>query len=299
LFQAQEIDTLNHRLAAANETVRELEKVKEKEAAMKVHQNLSISLSDPIQIQADEEIATLKAQVSSLLTQPDEKKKSAVASDLPLLDCSPSHEAIEQLKGFVIERFKHHINVQRAAELNEKIKNDTSRDKKLLSVWKTELKALTSLPPSSDAASLDRIQLLAQELIHKFEEYEDQLLDDVGLEASMLCEVKRLNLLNFLRVFEVEVNFDHRAPSHPHPSAASTYPTGLRSDQNTNTNDEEMLKLQKQISLLEEKNVCLQYELIHKERAVKDFETTIARSQRKDGIGLEVKFTVLPSSSVI
>lgn len=281
---------MNHRLAAANETVRELEKVKEKEAAMKVDQNLSISLSDPIQIQADEEIATLKAQVSSLLTQPDEKKKSAISSDLPILDCAPSHEAIEQLKGFVIERFKHQSNVQRAAELNEKIKNDTSRDKKLLSVWKTELKALASLPPSSDAASLDRIQLLAQELIHKFEEYEDQLLDDVGLEASMLCEVKRLNLLNFLRVFEVEVNFDHRAPSHPHPSA---------SDQDTNTNDEDMLKLQKQISLLEEKNVCLQYELIHKERAVKDFETTIARAQRKDGIGLEVKFTVLPSSSVI
>jgi hypothetical protein len=231
----------------------------------------------------------------SLSTEQNEKKKSPLTTfDIPSSDTSkaPNQKAIEQLKGFVIDRFKYQkemeSNLQRVSELNEKIRN--SRDKKLLSIWKTELKALNCVVTSSQstsAASLDvmpleQIQSLAQNLIHQFEEYEEELLDEVSLEASMLCEIDRLNLLNFLHIFEVEVTMD-RYPPPPCPGTRTH-----ESDTSKPSDDEEIFKLQKQISLLKEETVLLQYELIQKERAVKDYEAIIARSHRKDGIGLEV-----------
>jgi hypothetical protein len=53
----------------------------------------------------------------------------------------------------------------------------------------------------------EEIQSNARALLSLFEDKESKLMVE-DLEASMLCEVFRLNLLTFLKVFQVELHLE-------------------------------------------------------------------------------------------
>jgi hypothetical protein len=115
---------------------------------------------------------------------------------------------MEEFKKSAMERYIHQKELdyqrQRYLELTEKI--NSARDKQTRSLLTKELKSLspvsTTLPSSS---SLESLQERARELHRLLREREDELLAE-EFEASMLCQVDRLNLLTLLRVFEVEVD---------------------------------------------------------------------------------------------
>jgi hypothetical protein len=83
------------------------------------------------------------------------------------------------------------------------------------------LKDLTSLASAAAAAAagvnvsedemaappVEKIRCQAKELYEELEATEHQLISEDELEASMLCEVGRLHLLNLLRVFEVKLKW--------------------------------------------------------------------------------------------
>jgi hypothetical protein len=276
---------LTRQLAIANSNVRDLERVNESEAAAKVVCFTFICSRDlsVLQAQASEELMSLQAQISSLLTQQHKENKPSI--DL---------ESVDHLKKIVIERFKCQKELEvlqnnelKKEELAKKI--DSSRNKTLVAVWKAELKALkcssdVATRLDSDVASLETIESLAKELIQQFVKLEAEFLDELDWESSMLCEVDRLNLMNFLQHFEIYL------PDHPPPPNTDTN-TDRDSDRERDLKkkvEEDILILQKELSALKEENVILQSNLIHKDRAIKDFEAIIARSRRKDGIGSEV-----------
>jgi hypothetical protein len=106
-----------------------------------------------------------------------------------------------------VERFKH----RKYLELSQEIKSQ--RDKRTLSILKSELRALNYVPPETRSGGQETaaeeetlaIQSRARALVTLFEEKESQLMLE-DLEVSMLCEVSRLNFLNFLKVFRAEVD---------------------------------------------------------------------------------------------
>jgi hypothetical protein len=119
----------------------------------------------------------------------------------------PEHESeLEALKQSAVERFKH----RKYLELSQEIKSQ--RDKRTLFLLKSELRALNYVPPETRSGGQETaeeetvaIQSRARALVTLFEEKESQLMLE-DLEASMLCEVSRLNFLNFLKVFQAEVD---------------------------------------------------------------------------------------------
>jgi hypothetical protein len=87
------------------------------------------------------------------------------------------------------------------------------------------------------------------------------------LEASMLCEVSRLNLLNFLKVFQVELGLELGSGD----SAAK---------EEKQERDEEISKLNEQIFLLRS--------------GLKEKQSEITRYEQKEGVGFKVTSSSLP-----
>jgi alanyl-tRNA synthetase len=129
-------------------------------------------------------------------------------------------QEFEFLKRSVIARFQNQrteeLNQVRResyqrqkTELTEKIKRaEKAKDRKTFANLNAELKSLNYDPVEIDIStivSLETIQTRAKQLHDQLEAKETELMEDNNLEASMLCEVKRLNLLNLLKVFEVKI----------------------------------------------------------------------------------------------
>jgi hypothetical protein len=95
------------------------------------------------------------------------------------------------------------------AELETKIeKAKKAKDKKSEANLKAELRSLSedSVPlDDSNIVSLETIQCRAKELHDQLATKEEEFMGEDKLEDSMLCEVNKLNLLNFLKVFEVKI----------------------------------------------------------------------------------------------
>jgi hypothetical protein len=130
-------------------------------------------------------------------------------------------QELNSLRQSVVQRFKqqriselnelrHRRYLEQVEELTEKIKKaEQTRERRTVYLLKEDLKSLAPvlLPDSSDTISVESIQYRAQNLHGWLSAKEEQLMSEDELEASMLCEVDRLNLLTLLRVFEVKVDF--------------------------------------------------------------------------------------------
>ena len=117
----------------------------------------------------------------------------------------------------MVEHYKH----QRLANEYNKLKKQVSsleelinqtRDKKakasLTSQLKSLLLSIPPHPPSSDhLPPIAMIDSRAKCLYDGLKAKEDEMMVEDKLEASMLHEVDRLNVLNLLKVFEVEVTW--------------------------------------------------------------------------------------------
>ena len=119
----------------------------------------------------------------------------------------------------MVECYKHHrlVNeyndmMQRVSSLQEQIKQ--TQDKRMKASLSSQLKSLLlpPLPLSSDQVpTLAMINSRAKDLYDGLKVKEDQMMVEAKFEASMLYEVDRLNVLNLLKVFEVDVTWssDH------------------------------------------------------------------------------------------
>ena len=111
------------------------------------------------------------------------------------------------MKTWVVERYKHHRLVneyndmrQRVSELQEQIKQTQDKKLKPLLIKQLELFNVPPCPPSSDQVIPDEnIGSQAKGLYDGLKVQEDQTLAEY--------EVDRLNVLNLLKVFEVEVTW--------------------------------------------------------------------------------------------
>ena len=114
-------------------------------------------------------------------------------------------DKVNRIKSDVMRRFKY----QRFTELNEELKKLNKKDKKTLRLLDGEIKAL-KYDPNSDGeniVSLEEIEPRVKSLIEEIQEREHSLINEDG-EVSMLCELNVRNLINFLKHFKVEINFD-------------------------------------------------------------------------------------------
>ena len=137
-------------------------------------------------------------------------------------------QALQSLKQSVIERFKHertsqlhrvkHLEyLEQVGKLTEEIKKaERAREKKTLHYLNERLKDLNQAAAAITIAeegahevidTLESLQSRAKALHEDLEAKEAELMSEGELEASLLCEVERLHLLDLLRVFEVEVEW--------------------------------------------------------------------------------------------
>jgi hypothetical protein len=224
-------------------------------------QNELISLREQVnQLQLEKEKETKPLEVRTHIIFAPE-----LSSLSPLCFCLfcflPQGDMIssfESLKRSVIERFtnerilelnsiKHAEYLEQVDKLIEKIKKaEKAKDKKTLFALNEELRVLTAAgvalrdgnAASADAiASLEMIQSRAKELYEELEAKEEALMIGGELEASLLCEVDRLNLLNLLKVFEVELHVspgdDQRDENQISPEVAAQLISGLRGEVKT------------------------------------------------------------------
>jgi hypothetical protein len=70
-----------------------------------------------------------------------------------------------------------------------------------------QLTEVSSVTSNLMKTSLKTLKKLARKLSHLLLDRKNHLLTEKQFEASMLCEVDHLNLLNLLNVFEIEVDF--------------------------------------------------------------------------------------------
>ena len=117
---------------------------------------------------------------------------------------------LNEIKKGVMRRFKH----QRFVDLNEELKKIDKKDDKRF-VLNGRIRAL-KYDPSLDGhniISFEDIELKVKDLIKKLEEREHNLIEEDG-EASMLCELNIVNLITFLKHFEVKLNFQQIYSQH-------------------------------------------------------------------------------------
>lgn len=95
---------------------------------------------------------------------------------------------------------------------------------------------------------LDTIHARVQEFHRDLEDRKHDLVD-TDLEASMLCEVSRLNLLNFLKVFEVEM--EHKEQGNDHQISSEK-------------KDDLILRLQNEVRALNDQVIALRSDKIGK-----------------------------------
>jgi hypothetical protein len=97
-------------------------------------------------------------------------------------------------------------------------------------------------------------------------------LEEDQLEASMLCEVDRLNLGNLLRVFGIEVEIDFGSTSSQSFSQPSV------EDDSRRQSDNMISDLEQRVSNLKEEIVLLRSELIVKVRLFPDRNSPSVRA---------------------
>jgi hypothetical protein len=123
--------------------------------------------------------------------------------------------ALDDLKKAMVDRYKHQSNEEKRSkylELTQSLQRaQVAQEKKMIASLMKDLKALNyvapvEVSPSPIVVSLESIQTQVKELHSRYEERERQLLEADDVEASMLCEVDRLNLLSLCRVFGVTVD---------------------------------------------------------------------------------------------
>ena len=169
----------------------------------------------------------------------------------------PEHESeLEALEQTVVERFKH----QKHWELTDQI--SAERDRRLLFTLRAELRALNYDTPEPRLGAqetreqMEVIQSRARALVSLLEEKESQLMLD-DLEASMLCEVSRLNLLTFLKVFQADKSADE--------VTEDSSPSPVR---------EEIARLNDQIANSNDKIEAYKYRLIVKVRVISSLSSS-------------------------
>jgi hypothetical protein len=125
---------------------------------------------------------------------------------------------------------------------------------------------------STSVLSLEAIRSQVRALHDQYEELESQLLEEDQLEASMLCEVDRLNLGNLLRVFGIEVEIDFGSTSSQSFSQPSV------EDDSRRQSDNMISDLEQRVSNLKEEIVLLRSELIVKVRLFPDRNSPSVRA---------------------
>jgi hypothetical protein len=93
-------------------------------------------------------------------------------------------------------------------ELQEEIQSIGNKDVNKKRFLLLDLKFLNFDPSQESVVPLETLQAQVLELHREMEDRKHDLMLENNLEASMLCEVSRLNLLNFLKVFQVEVDVE-------------------------------------------------------------------------------------------
>ena len=120
---------------------------------------------------------------------------------------------LEALKKIVIERYQHDLKHEKYVELQEKLRKiDARNPKKAIFDLNKELESL-NYDPVQKVVAMGIIQQQAQELISHFEASEAEFMT-TDLIACMMCEVARVNFLNFLNTFQVTVGESHSLPSN-------------------------------------------------------------------------------------
>ena len=115
----------------------------------------------------------------------------------------------------MVERYKHQRLVnkynymrQRVSALQEEINQTRDRSTRVLLMEQLESFNMPPLPPSNDQVIPDEmIDSRAKGLYDELKVQEDQMMAEGKLESSMMYEVDRMNVLNLLKVFEVEVTW--------------------------------------------------------------------------------------------
>ena len=112
---------------------------------------------------------------------------------------------LNEIKRNVMRRYKN----EKYLALNEELKKTNKKDKKTVFYLNAEIQTLKYNPDSDgqNILSLDVIESAVKNLINEIEEQETSLMN-VDRESSMLCELHVQNLINFLKHFNVEINFD-------------------------------------------------------------------------------------------
>ena len=150
---------------------------------------------------------------------------------------------------------------QRYWKLQEEIKSLGNKDPNKKRWLLLDQKSIHFDPTTQESVpQLDTIHAQVLELHRELEDRKDTLLVmENDLAASMLCEVSRLNLLNILKVFEVEMRFsgDESVPSDDN---------GAR--------DESISHIREEIFLLR--------------TGLKEKQSIITKYERQQGIGLKV-----------
>jgi hypothetical protein len=160
--------------------------------------------------------------------------------------------ARDDLKKAMVDRYKQQSNEEKRPkylELTQSLQRaQVTQEKKMIAFLMKDLKALNYVAhvegsPSPIVVSLESLQTQVKELHSRYEERERQLLQADDVEASMLCEVDRLNLLSLCRVFGVTVDL----------------PQGMTKAENKTLDD-----LKREVSTLKEDIVVLQSAVIAK-----------------------------------
>ena len=96
---------------------------------------------------------------------------------------------------------------ERCSELLKELKSLGNKDANKKRLILLDLQSLNFDPNQESVLPLETIQAQALEFHRELKDREHNLAVENDLEASMLCQVSRLNFLNFLKVFQVEVEF--------------------------------------------------------------------------------------------
>ena len=112
---------------------------------------------------------------------------------------------LNEIKSDTLRRFKH----LKFLELNEELKKTNKKEKKAIAILNADIQALKYNPKldGENLASLGKIESDVRALIGEIEEKEISLMH-VDRQSSMLCELNIINLTNFLKHFNAEIDFD-------------------------------------------------------------------------------------------
>jgi hypothetical protein len=168
---------------------------------------------------------------------------------------------LREIQSFVVIRFKS----QRALELQKEIKSLGNRDVNKKRLLLLDLKSLNFDPAQESVVPLETLKARVLELHRELEDRKHDLILENDLEASMLCEISRLNLLNFLKVFQLELEM----------GSEDSNAKGGKQER-----DEEISKLNEQIFLLRS--------------GLKEKQSEITRYEQKEGVGFKVTSSPLP-----